>query len=480
MITEHKPKHIVVWLPLPAFSSWRGEGIIQTVEHILANAPTSHESPRWTLILSPAHKDEVHRDVLNHPRIDIKTLRGLGAIERKHSYTTDKIISYIKRPTFMQRFTQVIEAQLFATLKRRLDLIRYGVMLTVHTHWQVFGGSFKADGIWIPTPIIPLAHRLRGRKTCSFWDPFIFEYASYRDTGEMFLPQFLRLFQAAESIITQSDYNRRYLLNVMNTPAQCIHVINNGTNDYSRYKIPETVSQGERDEFILTNFGRSDFFGQLSKVRNKFIDQFHTKSVLMRLIERKKSLPNARVIFVSTQFRPHKGMYEMLETATKLIEADDDNSDYLFVFTAKLPQQVVSRYPRLHEHTYELTRLANKDHALIYQLADLVIHPSHAEGGLPYPIHEAASLDVVCLINKGRHVMEAQQLRPELSALIIDIRKPKQAALKIRHVLSDKDQRKDMLAAAMSLERPWSQVAQEYIDCLTAPIRSGEFRLYKE
>ena len=30
-------KKLIVWVPLPPGSSWRGEGIAQTVEHILVN-----------------------------------------------------------------------------------------------------------------------------------------------------------------------------------------------------------------------------------------------------------------------------------------------------------------------------------------------------------------------------------------------------------------------------------------------------------
>ena len=462
------PKHIVVWLPLPAHSSWRGEGIIQTVEQILAHAPAADDAPQWTLVVSPAHKNEVHQDVIKHPRITVRALFGLGSPGRKHQYSSDQLIRHMIRPTLWQRLTQMSRhVRVFGTAKKWIDLSRYAVMLTLHTYWQSLGWSFRGTSIWVPTPIIPLAHRLKGPKTCSFWDPFIFEYAAFRDTGSFFLPQFLRLFAAADNIITQSDYNRRYLSKVMNAPSRSINVIKNGTNDYSKHKIPDTVAQTEREHFILSHFGRSVFFGPLSVVAQKFIDQMLAKSVLMRIIERKNSLASPKIIFVSTQYRPHKGMHELLETATQLIEAEDDATEYLFIFTAKLPLQVVSKYPRLHEHTYELTRLSNKDHALIYQLADLVVHPSHAEGGLPYPIHEAASLGVASLVNDGRHMREALRAIPELGVLTFDISKPRKAAREIRDVLASPERQTKMLAAAKVAERPWAVVAQDYANLLT-------------
>lgn len=460
------PEEIAVWLPLPGSSHWRGEGIVQTVENILAKASADESAVSWVLIVGPAHASQITKAVANHPKVTVRTLPGLSGRSRQRQHDLQVVTAYLAKPSpwqIIERGWRKVWSH--RPMKGRFELVRYGVMLTIYSCLQSMGVAFRYKYFWLPAPIIPHLALLRGQKTYSFWDPFIFEYATFHSAGFVTMPRFLSHYSAENRIITQSEYNRAYLQEVWNVPAKNIQVINNGTNNYENFRLPIGAHE-KPDSVMLDNFGRTTFTGALHQASDRLINQLMAKATLSRLLARRKHLSNSKTLFISTQYRPHKGLDEMLEIASLLVETESSFS-YQFVFTATLPDVLMDRYPRLHEHLFQLTRLSNKDHALVYQLADLVIHPSHAEGGgIPYPVHEAASLDTPCLINIGRHTHEAVAAHPALASLTFDISQPETAAQRIRQTLADPEAQAAMLAAAKSCERPWELVANEYVDAL--------------
>jgi glycosyltransferase involved in cell wall biosynthesis len=189
----------------------------------------------------------------------------------------------------------------------------------------------------------------------------------------------------------------------------------------------------------------------------------------MRLLTKRKADPLLKTIFISTQYRPHKGLDEFLEIARQLVQGANRSFRYQFIFTAFLPESVKEHFPELREQLHELTRLSNRDHALIYQLSDLVVHPSHAEGGaLPYPLFEAASVGVPCLVNRGRHLDEALTQHPGLSCAVFDVNNPPAAMESIDDVLKHPSRRQQILTEVKAAWRSWEDAAHEYCEVFSS------------
>jgi len=91
------------------------------------------------------------------------------------------------------------------------------------------------------------------------------------------------------------------------------------------------------------------------------------------------------------------------------------------------------------DNIFEIIRVSNKQHAMLYQISDLVIHPSFVEGGLrTYPQYEAASLNVPCLSQIGRHTKELNALyNNKLENVFCDFTNIKIALEKINILLND-------------------------------------------
>lgn len=455
---------VAIWLPLPASAGWRGEGIVQTVEHMLENVPQQDTRLEFELVVSPAHASLVDREFRHHPRVRIRPLPLLTRRGRKRKFTAEQIKEGFVDPTLLHHLRAKAHAfrQSLPFLPRN-DFFRYGVVLAFYVLLQRLGLLFRNRIFWFPSPLIPLTSMLRGARVCSFWDPFIFEYGAYHGVGHKLYPMFLRHISRADHIITPSVFNRDYLREVLDVPANKITLIANGSPDYSKYALTKSGPADDIGDQVLSRFGRREFSGPLYAVQEHYIEQALAKSVLMRLLAKRKADPTLKTLFISTQYRPHKGLDEFLEVARQLVQRDDRTFRYQFVFTAFLPESVKENFPELREQLHELTRLSNRDHALIYQLSDLVIHPSHVEGGsMPYPLFEAASVGVPCLVNRGRHLDEALTRHPGLSCAVFDVCNPPAAIAAIDEVLQNPHRQKQILSEVEGAWRSWEDAAADY------------------
>lgn len=458
------PRIVTIWLPLPASSGWRGEGIVQTVEHFLAHLPGDSLPLVFELVVSPVHASLVAEQFRSHPQVRIRPLKFLTGKGRRQAFSADRLHQVLSRPTIFDQ----IRAALHRWAPKNPwwsygGWLRYGFILSIYVGLQRLGCGFRNRVFWFPSPLIPLTAPLRGRKVCSFWDPFIFEYGAFQQVGRKLYPAFLRHFSQADRIITQSEFNRTYLTQVLGIPSDRIHLVRNGSPDYSQYRFPDDCAAQSTRERILQDFGRKIFYGPYSMVLDRYVDQALAKSLLMRLLTKRKADPGLKTIFISTQYRPHKGLDEWMEVVLRLVRGEGTAFRYQFVFTTPLPPEIRQHFPDLREPIHEFYRLSNRDHATIYQLSDLVVHPSHAEGGaFPYPLFEAASLGVPCLVNRGRHLDEALESCPDLACAVFDVNRPAEAVQKIDRCLQEPEWRNHILKAARSAWRDWDDAAQEY------------------
>lgn len=78
-------KKLVVWVPLPPNSSWRGEGIAQTIENIVRNISPER---KIEIVVSSKHAEMLVGLEKSNPNISVLTLGFRGK-------STKKTIGYV-------------------------------------------------------------------------------------------------------------------------------------------------------------------------------------------------------------------------------------------------------------------------------------------------------------------------------------------------------------------------------------------------
>ncbi len=467
-----KSKNVLIWLPLPPHAGWRGEGIAQTIENILTNFS---DQIKIQLLVSNSHFLDVSDVFSDHPNIKVHalTLKGLFSnaksvkLANRGKEQSDALLLVKAALGKNTRLAHIIKkASSFAAN------VKYVSMLALYTWLQKRRFIFRcADIVWSPTPTIAFSDKLSGNRVLSFWDPFVFEYREFDSVAPYLLVKYLSLLKNTHSIITQSEANRSFLTHVMKIDVTSITVIRNGAPDYSCY-----VSQGLknkraqfdgalpvqfRQEILQMSLGNS-----LAKPDKKILQSFINESILYRLSMRVRE--DSKVLMVSTQSRPYKGVDAMLAIFDALIKTHPEY-DLLLIMTSTVPDRLRQKYSWFVDRVFEVTRVSNNLHAHLYLLSDMAIHPSFAEGGLgAYPQYEAASLGIPAVINHGRHAYELVNHFPKARVLVSDFGNVAETVKLIIRVLSDRELRASNIAATQSSHLSWSVVAQCYEEKLLA------------
>jgi len=461
---------VLVWLPLPPQAKWRGEGIAQTLEQILLNLPLDI---KVCLVVSGHHFYTV-RDVFKEcPNIVVRTTDILAWIlpKRTRKWVTFDEISASNFGTSARG--RIMVGPLLEPARRffnRLSQVFPLYLIFLQRWGMVFRGY---STLWFPTATLPFLGLLRGRKIFSFWDPFVFEYNEFDDIQARLIKRFLVIFSSADLVITQSRVNRTYLTSVFSIPLDRIKVVNNGAPDYSRLwadfqrKLPAGTNLRERDNMIT-------YWPPFEIVADNPLDAFDqyaagkiNHSKLFRLAFSLNS--KSKIIFVSTQYRPYKGFATLLQLFDKLI-AESPDLDLRFVFTTSIPKLLINRFSWCTERVYEISRVSDIQHAYLYAISDLVLHPSLVEGGLgTYPQFEAASLNVPSLNNFGRHVSElADSTESSLDVTIADFSAIPETVKKIRGLLLDPQLVESNVAATRNARLEWKDAARRYAEVFRA------------
>lgn len=460
-------KNVLIWLPLPPHAGWRGEGIAQTIENILVNFSGRLQVK---LLVSNSHYENVRDVFRDHPNIEVRALTFKGLI------FNSKEVNSIRRKSEQSDVLLIGKAALGknSRLQRWIKLfssfianVKYATTLMSYTWLQRWDLIFRnVDIVWIPTPAIAFSDKLSGKRVVSFWDPFVFEYREFDSVAPFLLVKFLELFKDVRQIITQSEANRSFLIRVMQVNASLVEVINNGAPDYSCYisgelkdkrrKFDGAVPQKFRKEVLQMWLGNSF----CKPDRMKFFEQFINESIIYRLAMRVRE--ESKILMVSTQSRPYKGMDAMLEIFDGLLKKDPEN-DFLFIMTSTVPESLRRKYSWFVDRVFEVTRVPNNLHAHLYLISDIAVHPSFAEGGLgAYPQYEAASLGIPAIINNGRHAYELVTQFPDIRGLVSDFNNTVETIELIEGVLWDADIRKKNIDATQSSRLSWVNAAQRY------------------
>ena len=426
-------REILIWIPLTPGSSWRGEGIAQTIEHIILH---SSAEKYFHIVCLGEHADHIREGIEGHVcQIKITAISGslFQRSPREVSFTSRSFIS-LTVPRFFGRLWAI-----FSVPKKAV----YILFVTLTMLWFRFIRN-KPNLVWTPSLGVPYANMRFGRKKIvNFWDPFVFEYEGFR---QIRAPLFEFLFDrmtGADHIITQSQHNRRYLENVLSVPAEKISVIPVGCPSYSSFFKDDVDDFRKHQPLKIASLWQKKAMTasvtSISILRKRVVHDRLNQSTFYRLLERLG--PASRVIIISTQERPYKGFDALLELCDALVNSS--KHDYHFIFTGNIDFSRKSsrlKYSWIADRTYSITRTDRANHSLLYQLSDLAIHPSFAEGGLgSYPQFEATSVGTPCLINRGRHSKELVEKVPEISECCFNILNTESAKKQVEALLGDED-----------------------------------------
>lgn len=447
---------IAVWLPLRPEASWRGEGIAQTVENIISNLPSDIIC---NIVVSRKHAEDLAAFVENHPNV---RLRAIG-------FGINKKIAIDARVPLRAGLFELVASKI--KLARGLKLqwlcanVAYIFSIYLFSFLQRMGFYIRGASIlWFPSPVIPGLGILKGRKIYSFWDPFVFEYREFSDIAPVLLKKFQGVYRDADVITTQSQANKDFLENVFQISRERIEVINNGSPSYVQF-LPALEFVGRRNKpGLLAQWAPLKYFGTTREgAIDRLIKDQINKTILWRLFS-KLCTDRVRVIMISTQARPYKGFGILLELLSRLVEREDFYQ-FQFIFTSELPAEDKKRYPRIYERVHEITRVSNKQHALLYYVSDLVLHPSYVEGGLGvYPQFEAASVGTAALINLGRHVQEQLSVAGCSASNCVDFTQIDVVVERIIALMKSEQLRRENIQDSIRLAIPWALSASKYAD----------------
>ena len=465
---------MLVWLPLPPGSGWRGEGIVQTIENIVCHISSDYNIE---ILVSLDHYHEateafddyknikvvplsylwlLFRLILNRKKISIDKSRvrenGLDKILKKSILTIG--FNKIVRPIalFFDRGDYVSKLKMFTVLHKRNFLFR------------------KCRSVWCPSPNIFFQYQLRSKKIFSFWDPFVFEYESeYSQISEYFMITFARHYFNADIITTQSKFNKRFLIDNFAIDDEKIKIINNGAPDYTGLIGQDLVEKRTTSPIlkiderlkIMEKFPLKPLSGySMDSIRRNIRKNFVVYSQIFKLRNRINN--NSKLLFVSTQNRPYKGFSTLFMQLDKLIK--HGKFDLIIVFTSKVDERTRKKYPWFLDRVFEITRVSNLQHAHIYMMSDLVLHPSYIEGGMgSYPQYEAASLGIPSLMNSGRHMEYLKDFSEvDISKFTVSFENFEDFSSKVYTLLHSESTIRDNILESKSTIVTWTSAAEKY------------------
>jgi glycosyltransferase involved in cell wall biosynthesis len=446
-------KKILVWIPLGPSSLWRGEGIAQTIENILVNFDNSLHV---TLFISQKTYQVLPEDLKQKKEFHLVPMTWKGLIGIKSKFSKPKI--YTDADVILEAAKEKTRiAKQYHCLTWALKNLNYLLLLFLWTKFQRHNLVFRGYRVWLPAMSIPFAQELSSISFVNFWDPFVFYYREFDDIFKyVYLRAKLILNKLTVTVVTQSHNNKDYLVRMMKIPQERIVVIENGSPNYRPLIRSHFMQRSIGNGFRATAEFKKEVIQEISTVKDDYefgsaeetMDALRNINILDRL--RGELYNNTKIIFVSTQVRPYKGIPQLFKLLDQLINTSPD-LDFRIIVTCKVPKDILNKYSWCQPRIYEITRTPNIMHAHLYLLADLVVHSSYNEGGLgAYPAYEASSLGVPAIMNIGPHTKELVSKYPKCNVAVFDIEDRDFACKKILDLLS------------------YSGVAQENIDNIQA------------
>lgn len=420
-------------------------------------------------------------------RIEVRTIDnpfteyqgGRGAVE----YVSESDV--YKKTSFLGYFNSYATKLFGAAVGRVLgrwggawSLSLYTLKLMALTRLYVKGVIFRdADLIWVPAPSVPFVEQFDSRVLYSFWDPFVVEYTEFNDTiRNLYAKKFRNMFAENKKsfhIVTQSKANKDYLTCVMGVSLSRVSVVRLGCPDYSVF-VKEKEDQikdfkkSERNNLLSLWERKTRYPVHREKFNiDAYIDQITKEvknhSLFFRLA--KGVQPRSKIIFISTQDRPYKGLGLVFKVLAAFRKKHPEYKLHILT-TAVIPADVKKMYPELYESVVEMRRLPNDQHALCTAVSDIVLHPSFVEGGLgSYSMFEAASVGVPSLTNEGRYTEELQgEVGGGINLAFCDFTDLAVSVDKIHRVLSDRLLAEEVVKEVMGAWYSWNESAERLIE----------------
>lgn len=460
---------VLVWLPLPEESHWVGEGIAQTLERWLE---TANDDTHFTLFVNSrakAHLEKLFKEKKNIRIITNSFFEGRNKIEdfEKVGYAE----SYKQRLLPYRLFSRLTSALKVASyiLKTYASTLLYNKNLLFSGH----------DILWAPSPSIPFVERLRTPIAYFFWDPFVFEYDEFKYGPRLAYLNKLRIMfwqgRRNAHVFTQSEANQRFLNDILGLPVDRVHYVRLGCPDYmplvaNNYDL---ISQSKRKKSLdiydlWVTERKSELFSSKNPPKAKDVNKL-IEDTAMFFRYANNLQEKSRLILVSTQNRPYKGLLVLLASLAELKKI----SKYKLhvAFTCSIPDAEKRQHPELYESILEFSRLSNKMHAILTASADLVLHPSFVEGGLgSYPMYEAASVNVPSLTNMGRHTAElVSRSSKRIEVALADFTKTTELARRIENILDDEQLQREIINEVSHVRFSW----QDSTKMLLAELRNA-------
>jgi glycosyltransferase involved in cell wall biosynthesis len=448
---ERRPRRVHVWAYNRTAGHWYGEGISQVVTRLLssftdltavvyvhpddesaatavfraaARVQVTTSRPPWRPSPGQAHGDRRGlRKLLDRARLAAARLPR-------------KLATQAARATLERRFRQAAQA---------------------------------GECVYFPSPTLAFDVQAgNGLRVVSFWDNFVAEFPQYGPKRGATTAKLRATLARADLVITQSQANRRYLESVFGLSPDAIEVIELGGNDYA-HLLQDTALASASLRTLDTGSLVALWRAMSPAHATDTPDELLELSTLYRL--REGFEPADRLIMVSTQDRPHKNLDRLLEVVDALKRGRPGiKLAFTTVLTDDRRRQWNLRFPWTIRDVFEFPRLTAPCHALLYRLADLVIHPSLVEGGpTPFPAFEAASLGTPALMQEGRHTRElADRVGAGTHEFCVDLFDAERAPARIRHLLDEPDQRTANVRALLASCDSWGSVSRRFEAALAA------------
>lgn len=437
-----KRSSLLVWVPLRPYSNWTGEGIAGTVDRILKHLDDTELS-----VVALAQHVEVMKN--NHCN-SIKFYPVPQVRETFQSYAgvfSPRLVNFLRFP------------------ERILNIIFY--VLFVSFYFFILKRDRKTQMVWCPTfAVLFASSNFSKQKVVNFWDAFVFEYYGFSRVRLTIFIRIERYLRSSSVIVTQSSHNKSYLIDVFDIPEEKVLVVPN-PNPQVRHVLPDAVFNSIKNDRNTAFKHWEKTSGTLPSGKVKDICNL---SMLRRLTH--EMTENSFIIFCSTQRRPYKG-FDILISNLSRFSRKHPEFDIRMILTGDLEAFFDERTLDLntldwvYTHCYQISRVNNFNHALLYTMSDLVMHPSYAEGGHGvYPLFEAASVGTPCLMNVGRHTDEILMISPKLRANILDFSNYDEFEIELKRCISDQSHLRMMLSNAVSIANNDKESISQYLSVL--------------
>jgi len=179
---------------------------------------------------------------------------------------------------------------------------------------------------------------------------------------------------------------------------------------------------------------------------------------------------NIKFIFYASQFRPNKNIISLLKAYDYLLKRQYINHKLILTGDPQVLPEINDFIKRhnLENEVLCLHGLSTRELTACYKLADLAVNPSLSEGGCPFTLTEALSVDTPVVMARIPVTLEVIR-DPDLDKeMLFDPYDWKDMADRIEWALQNKEAllAKQKLLYSVLEKRTWRTVVDEYINIL--------------